>query len=63
MKTFESLFRDATGYEPYPYQVAVATTGTLPSVLSVPTGMGKTAAVLMAWLWRRRFGPVASHAR
>ena len=26
-------------------------------MLHVPTGAGKTAAVLLAWLWRRRFHP------
>jgi CRISPR-associated endonuclease/helicase Cas3 len=27
----------------------------LPSLLEIPTGLGKTAAVVLAWIWRRRF--------
>lgn len=28
---------------------------TMPQLLSIPTGLGKTAAAVLAWLWRRRF--------
>lgn len=49
------LFEKATGYAPYPYQTKLATTSDLPSLLSIPTGLGKTAAVVLAWVWRRRF--------
>lgn len=54
-KAFTELFRRATGREPYPYQVELATRAELPSVLDAPTGAGKTLAVLMAWLYRRLF--------
>ncbi len=40
---------------PYPYQRRLATAENLPSILSVPTGVGKTAAAILAWLSRRRF--------
>lgn len=53
--TFEEMFQKATGYGPYPYQRRLAECGELPSVLEVPTGLGKTAASLLSWLWRRRF--------
>ena len=52
---FRSFFESATGLEPFPYQVHLAESDALPKVLHIPTGAGKTAAVLLAWLWRRRF--------
>lgn len=55
---FERFFQKAMGAstKPYPYQVELATVGpTIPSLVNVPTGLGKTAAVVLAWLWRRRF--------
>ncbi len=54
---FAKVFRDATGFDPYPYQERLATAEELPSRLSVPTGLGKTAAVVLSWLWRRRLTP------
>ncbi len=53
--TFEAMFQRATGRDPYPYQVRLATAPVLPDLLTVPTGCGKTAAVVLGWLWRRRF--------
>lgn len=51
--TFSKRFAQATqGKMPYPYQVRLATEP-WPEVLSVPTGMGKTAAVGLAWIHRR----------
>lgn len=56
---FSDLFRQATcGDERYPYQERLAVDGeTLPFLLDVPTGLGKTAAAILAWVWRRRFAP------
>jgi CRISPR-associated endonuclease/helicase Cas3 len=42
--------------QPYDYQQRIAEDG-LPEVLVVPTGAGKTMAVVLAWLYRRRFHP------
>jgi CRISPR-associated endonuclease/helicase Cas3 len=56
-EVFGEMFKRATGVAPFPYQVDLATTGTLPHLLSVPTGAGKTAAALLAWLFRRRLHP------
>ncbi len=42
-------------FGPYPYQQRLATAEALPSVLDVATGLGKTAAVVLAWVYRRRF--------
>jgi hypothetical protein len=38
---FRPFFQRATGFEPLPFQVQAATRGkVMPSLLSVPTGMG-----------------------
>ncbi|GAB2650658.1 hypothetical protein GCM10027169_15940 [Gordonia jinhuaensis] len=51
--SFEEFFRAATGSEPYPYQRRIATVGVrLPDVIDVPPGLGKTAAIVLGWLWR-----------
>lgn len=52
---FVRWFRNATGYEPYPFQIRFACEPTLPKLVDVPTGMGKTAMAVLGWLWRRRF--------
>ena len=50
---FDAFFRAGSGNNPpYPYQARLAT-GAWPETLVVPTGFGKTAAVLAAWLWKR----------
>jgi hypothetical protein len=61
---FTETFRRATrqqatdGHTPLPYQVSLATDGhAMPVLLDVPTGLGKTAGAVLAWLWRRRFDP------
>lgn len=56
-ESFDELFRRATGNAPYPYQCRLAGRATTPALLRVPTGSGKTQAVLLNWLWRRRFQP------
>lgn len=48
--SFKDFFHDATGFDPYDWQVSVATDG-LPTILSIPTGLGKTE-VALAWAWR-----------
>ena len=74
---FTDLFREITGHEPRDYQVRLAerlAQGEPPSHLSVPTGMGKTLAVLIGWLYaltqdaeqvsrrrRRRLVPLRLH--
>ena len=56
--SFDAFFKRITGSKPYPYQVKLATARELPELLDIPTGLGKTLAVVLAWLWRRRFaGP------
>lgn len=51
---FNEFFSKATDLPgPYPYQARLAQ-GDWPDVLDVPTGLGKTAAVTLAWLYRRQ---------
>jgi CRISPR-associated endonuclease/helicase Cas3 len=63
---FEVFFRTATGGQtPYAYQRRLA--GDIPGtpcasqLISIPTGLGKTAAVVLAWLWNRVAHPDATH--
>ena len=52
MESFNDFFKRATGYEPFDYQKKLSEGNTIPSLLEIPTGLGKTAAIIMAWLWR-----------
>lgn len=51
---FDDFFKRATGFDtsPYDYQRRLAVEP-WPDLLDVPTGLGKTAAVILAWLWKR----------
>jgi CRISPR-associated endonuclease/helicase Cas3 len=53
--SFDDFFERAAGHPPYPYQRELATRSDFPERLDIATGLGKTLAVLLAWLWRRRF--------
>jgi CRISPR-associated endonuclease/helicase Cas3 len=59
MNTFNDFFRLAMTENaievavPYPYQCRLAS-DPWPDLLDIPTGMGKTAAVTLAWVWKRR---------
>ncbi len=52
---YSTFFKQATGNEPYPYQARLAE-AEWPVVLRVPTGAGKTASVILSWLYRRETG-------
>ena len=54
-QNFEDWFKTITGNSPYQYQTRLAK-DELPTVIDVATGLGKTAAIVLAWLWRRRYG-------
>lgn len=63
-ETLTTLFRQATGgNDPLPYQIRLALAAPFPSLLDVPTGLGKTAAAVFAWLWRRRFANESVHTQ
>lgn len=51
---FSAFFLRATGYDPYDYQRRLALSEGPPDLVEVPTGAGKTQAVLAAWLFGRR---------
>lgn len=51
---FKKFFFEATDSTPYPYQIELACAPELPELLDVPTGLGKTAAAILGWLFRRR---------
>lgn len=50
-KFFEAASGD--GRQPYPYQARLAELPCESRLISIPTGLGKTAAVILAWLWNR----------
>ncbi len=52
--SIDLVYQKATGFTPYDYQRRVAEEG-LPELLQVPTGCGKTEAVGLGWLYRRRY--------
>lgn len=52
---YAQFFRGITGHAPYPYQERLGQEG-WPDLVDVPTGLGKTAAVVAAWLGARLDG-------
>jgi CRISPR-associated endonuclease/helicase Cas3 len=56
---FDALFKRALGEraEPFPLQRSFAETLELPSTVRVPTDLGKTATVILGWIWRRFHAP------
>jgi CRISPR-associated protein Csx17 len=74
---FHCVFQTATGsLKPYPYQCRLACgpdarledldslhngASCRSQLINVPTGLGKTAAVVLAWLWNRVLHPDGSH--
>lgn len=59
---YRTLFQNATGNAPYDYQVRLAQADPWPDLLEAPTGAGKTEAIVLAWLWRRHYGPAKVRA-
>ncbi len=65
---FDRLFEKATGFSPHDYQVRLAcgkrrargrddwlnnSSACESTLIDIPTGFGKTSAVVLAWLWNR----------
>jgi CRISPR-associated endonuclease/helicase Cas3 len=50
---YDAFFHRATGQSCFPYQRRMAELENWPDLLEIPTGLGKTAAVTLAWLWKR----------
>lgn len=57
---FIDFFRTAVGEDRFPFQERFARD--LHPLVSVPTGLGKTAMVVIGWLWRRRGAPSETRA-
>ncbi len=57
MPSFDQFFRNATGHKPFDYQrnLAGGDSGRAcqSHLINIPTGLGKTAAMVLAWLWNR----------
>ncbi len=55
--TFKAFFQAATDNTPYDYQSRLAGNDSDAAcdsqLINIPTGLGKTAAVVLAWLWNR----------
>lgn len=63
MTDFAGFFGEATGGQtPYAYQIRLADSQ-WPDAVIAPTGLGKTAAVVLGWLWRLRSAPDATPRR
>ncbi len=52
---YADFFHDITGHDPFPYQVELGT-APWPGQVDIPTGLGKTAAIVTAWLYKRLTG-------
>jgi len=52
--SYDELFRRACGFDPFPWQRTFATAESLPELVRMPTGAGKTEAAALGWLFRRR---------
>lgn len=65
MTSFDTFFAQAMGdpsRRPYAYQRRLALEA-WPSALIAPTGLGKTAAVVLGWLWQWRMQPETTPRR
>ena len=50
--SFDAFFHAASGHPPYDHQRRLASEPVQSDLIHVPTGAGKTAAAVLAWLWR-----------
>lgn len=62
-KNYKEFFKDLVGFYPYPYQVDFASRDKTYIGLSAPTGMGKTYAALVSWLYDSIHAPKATPRR
>ena len=53
MRSYSEFFKLATSNTPYPFQERLAIRESWPSIARIPTGLGKTEATILAWLWHR----------
>ncbi len=50
MQDYNDFFSKATGFTPFPWQIQASQKA--PECITIPTGMGKTAGLILPWLWR-----------
>ena len=62
-KSYSEFFSDVTKTAILPYQDRYGRDPFLPTLLAIPTGLGKTDAALMPWLYARAVGDVAAQPR
>lgn len=62
MEDFDAWFEKLTGNKPFPYQHRLALSEEWPQIAGIPTGAGKTAAAVLAWLWKRQHGTAGQKA-
>jgi CRISPR/Cas system-associated endonuclease/helicase Cas3 len=63
MMKIEDAFEKLTGHKSFPYQKKPAESGEGPLIRCIPTGTGKTAAVVLGRLWHRRFAGRKIHGK
>lgn len=53
---YSAFFSTACGsdHQPYDYQSRLTESPCISRLINVPTGLGKTAAVILSWLWNRQ---------
>jgi len=51
LTSYKDFFKQITGFYPYPYQERLSNEPIEDRILHIPTGFGKTLAVVGAWLW------------
>lgn len=59
---YSDFFEELTGHPPFPYQKRLGAEE-FPEVLDIPTGLGKTAGAVVAWMWKRMNEPGATPRR
>ena len=53
MQRYAEFFSTAHGgRQPFPWQERLATADPQPDLLDIPTGLGKSAGVILGWMWR-----------
>ncbi len=59
---YNEFFKSITGHQPFPYQWQLGD-DIWPELLEIPTGLGKTAAVIIAWVYKRLNGDLKTPRR
>ncbi|MBN2723419.1 MAG: CRISPR-associated helicase Cas3' [Deltaproteobacteria bacterium] len=52
---YSDFFKEVTGKDPFPWQKNLGDYDGFPDIINIPTGLGKTAAVITSWIYKRNF--------